>query len=102
GQVDHRALARAGVSACAACRAADVMAGLVTAGRVYPTAALNRAELGQARVPVPSTSSPEAQKTWMPAPSAGMTEAESFDLIGTRSSVWLWTCSGSRRRERAS
>src|SRR5262249_29098206 len=31
-------------------------------------------ELGQARVPVPSTSSPEAKKTWMPAPSAGMTE----------------------------
>jgi len=32
------------------------MAGLVTAGRVYPTCARYYAEVGQARLPVPSTS----------------------------------------------
>src|SRR5213076_1465706 len=37
-------------------------------------AAVNSAQLGQARVAVPSTSSFDAQKTWMPATSAGMTK----------------------------
>src|SRR4029453_994258 len=37
-------------------------------------AALYSAELGQARLPMPSTSSSEAPKTWMPATSGGMKE----------------------------
>jgi hypothetical protein len=33
-----------------------VMAGLVTASRVYPTCGAHNAEFGQARIPMPSTS----------------------------------------------
>src|SRR2546421_12890399 len=51
-----------------------VMAGLGTASRVHPTcAALNSSELGQARVPVPSTSLLQKSKTWMPGTRPGMT-----------------------------
>ena len=50
-----------------------VMAGLVIGNRVYPISAFDIAELGQARVPLPSTPSTRERKAWMPGTRPGMT-----------------------------
>jgi hypothetical protein len=55
------------------------MAGLVPQVGFTRLAALNIAQLGQARVAVPSTSSLEAQKTWMPAAISAFTRV--FDAL---------------------
>ncbi|MGA9196707.1 MAG: hypothetical protein WB037_16595, partial [Pseudolabrys sp.] len=57
------------------------MAGLVTASLVYQTCGQFNAEVGQARLPMPSTSSPlESVKTWMPGIKPGMTMNTTYGI----------------------
>src|SRR5262252_10898109 len=58
------------------------MAEIVTASRVYPTCGVSYAQLGQARVAMPSTSLPRRVKeTWMPGSADSLRSLRKLDCV---------------------